>query len=204
MAHHTALKRFESLARDTGSITLQAHRCIRVEWVHRENSADSEKAFHKGERKRWRPSFGDVVSQDNPNWPQSAISVRASKRKKIQIKPACHIITVGLECKCISPTTTGYIQVVPWPDCEGTCTSIPTTDSASSESYSEISHTQRVEARRSSQVSKPPNRLDLWWNCVYRFNNVSGLQWTYLWTCDEIVYIDLIMFQVYNEHFVVV
>ena len=26
-----------------------------------------KKTFHKGERKRWRPSFGDVVSQDNPN-----------------------------------------------------------------------------------------------------------------------------------------
>ena len=140
-------------------------------------------------------------------------------------------------CKCISPTTTGCVQVIPWPHCEGTCTSIPTTDSASAEYYSEnvgpgqghkqskhprsynivtaqgtayrrnrwhlrdtqvvwkeqssndginddleddraaahpdaipqpespvaASHTQRVEARRSSRVSKPPNRLDLWW-----------------------------------------
>ena len=143
-----------------------------------------------------------------------------------------------------------YTQVIPWPDCEGTCNSIPTTYSASAESYSEnvgpgqghkqskhaeivqhpdrtckeprtdaivntcvihknngksnhrmvvgptnddleddraaahpgaipqpespvaISHAQRVEARRSSRVSQPP-KID--------------------WTCDEIVYIDLII-----------
>ena len=65
MAHNTALPSFGSLARDTGSITLKLNAVSEDEWVHRDNSADSEKAVHKGERRRWRPSFGDVVSQDN-------------------------------------------------------------------------------------------------------------------------------------------
>ena len=61
-----------------------------------------------------------VSGQHQQYWLQPAISVLASKPKKIQIKPTCCIIPVEWGCKCICLTTTGCIQVVPWPDCKGT------------------------------------------------------------------------------------